>query len=236
MPAAGAPWYPDWTANEDDPNQLRSLSRLLLDTRRHRQAEITAYMANAKMRSVLARIAEDNIERATFGYPPLEFEVKPGRSTVSVTVAGMMLSDFPEVTRDWDYAKNTLDPLSLTAGCDKVAHWKCHRCGHEWPAEVGQRTKRRTRCSACSTSWATSATSVAAVHPELVPEWDRTANLPRIPEKMKAPPARPSSGDAAISRPTTPPTACRRVLERSVPSAVGSAARWPSGPTRRSPK
>ena len=177
---------PDWTANEDDSTELRSLSRLLLDTRTHRQAEVTTYMANAKLRSVLGRIAEDNLERASFGYPPLEFEIKPGQRTASVTVAGMMLSDFPEITRDWDYAKNTLDPLMLTAGCDKVVQWKCHRCGHEWPAEVGQRTKRRTRCSACSTSWATAATSVAAQRPDLAAEWDAAANLPRTPERLKA--------------------------------------------------
>ena len=176
---------PDWTANEDDSSELRSLSRLLLETRKHRQAEVTAYMADAKLRSVLGRIAQDNLERASFGYPPLEFEVKPGQRTVSVTVAGMMLSDFPEITRDWDYAKNTLDPLTLTAGCDTLVQWKCHRCGHEWPAEVGQRTKRRTRCSVCSTAWATSTDSLAAQRPDLAVEWDEAANLPRTPERLK---------------------------------------------------
>jgi hypothetical protein len=176
---------PDWTANEDDSTQLRSLSRLLLETRKHRQAEVTAYMADAKLRSVLGRIAQDNLERASFGYPPLEFEIKPGQRTVSVTVAGMMLSDFPEITRDWHHAKNTLNPLALTAGCDKVVQWKCHRCGHEWLAEVGQRTKRRTRCSACSTAWAISTNSLAAQRPDLAAEWDGAANLPRTPERLK---------------------------------------------------
>ncbi len=180
-------WHfdPDWTANEDDPSELRCLSRLLLDTRKHRQGEVTAYMADAKLRSVMGRIATDNLERASFGYPPLEFEIKPGQRTVSVTVAGMMLSDFPEITRDWDHTKNTLDPLTVTAGCDKLVRWKCHRCGHEWSAEVGQRTKRRTRCSACSTAWATGTNSLAAQRPDLAAEWDEAANLPRTPERLK---------------------------------------------------
>lgn len=98
----------------------------------------------------------------------------------------MMLSDFPEITRDWDDAKNTLDPMMLRAGSDAVAYWKCHRCRHEWTAEIGQRTKRRTRCKVCATNWATDATSVAAVRADLAMEWDRAANGARVPEKIKA--------------------------------------------------
>ncbi len=186
---------PDWNVNQDDSKQLRSLSRVLLDSRKHRQQASAIYMADAKMRSVLLRIQEDNAIRASLGYPPLEFEIKPGQRTVSVTVAGMMLSDFPEITRDWDHAKNTLDPLALRAGSDAVAHWKCHRCRHEWTAEIGQRTKRRTRCKACATNWATDATSVAALRPDLALEWDRAANGTRVPEKIKA-----TSGRAVVWR------------------------------------
>lgn len=183
-------------------------------------------MADAKLRSVLGRIAEDNLERASFGYPALEFEIKPGQRTVSVTVAGMMLSDFPEITRDWDYARNTLDPLTLTAGCGTVVQWKCHRCGHEWPAEVGQRTKRRTRCSACSTSWATAATSLAAQRPDLAAEWDEAANLPRTPERLKA----TSEMVVVLALPEVPgrPPHLPHVAPgaRRSPSAARSAARW----------
>lgn len=217
---------PDWTANEDDPTELRSLSRLLLETRKHRQAEVTAYMADAKLRSVLGRIAEDNMERASFGYPALEFEMKPGQRTVSVTVAGMMLSDFPEITRDWDYARNTLDPLTLTAGCDTVVQWKCHRCGHEWPAEVGQRTKRRTRCSACSTPWATAATSLAAQRPDLPRSGMRRRTCRARRSASRSPRRSWWSGVARSSRPTTPPTACRPRRARRSPSVARSVARW----------
>jgi hypothetical protein len=62
----------------------------------------------------------------------------------------------------------------------------CHRCGHRWRAEVNQRTKRLTRCQRCHTERADGRNSLAAVHPELVAEWDATANRPLRPERLKA--------------------------------------------------
>jgi hypothetical protein len=177
---------PDWEAGEDDPAQLRSLSRLLLEARDRAQQATASYMADAKARSVLARIAEDNIERRRMGFPPLTWTAKPGQRTLSVDVAGTMLTDYPEITRDWDFEKNERDLVGITAGNNYEAHWVCHRCQHEWKAEVGQRTKRRTRCERCSTARTTVAESVAGVRPDLVPEWDDQANLPRTPLTIKA--------------------------------------------------
>jgi len=102
-----------------------------------------------------------------------------GRRTVSVDVRGLRLTDFPSKLRDWDPDANAgVDPTTLSAGSNQVAHWRCHRCGHRWRAQVGQRTKRLTRCQRCHTERADGRNSFAAVHPDLVPEWDRVANVP----------------------------------------------------------
>ena len=143
-------------------------------------------MADAKMRSVLLRIDEDNRERAEMGYPPLTFTIKPGQTTVSVDVAGTMLDDYPEITRDWDHARNARTTTGIPGGSGQLAWWKCHRCGHGWKTEVAQRTKRRIRCQPCSTNRTTLADSVAGVRPDLIPEWDDKANLPRTPVSVKA--------------------------------------------------
>lgn len=177
---------PDWKAKEDDPSRLRSLSRLLLDSRDRDQRRTAAYMADAKMRSVLLRIDEDNRERAEMGYPPLSFTIKPGQTTVSVDVAGTMLDDYPEITRDWDHARNGRSTAGIPGGSAHLALWNCHRCGHEWKAEVAQRTKRRIRCQPCSTNRTSLADSVAGVRPDLIPEWDDKGNLPRTPYSIKA--------------------------------------------------
>jgi hypothetical protein len=177
---------PDWKAKEDDSTKVRSLSRLLIDSHARDQRRNADYMAGAKMRSVLLRIDEDNREREEMGYPPLTYTIKPGNSTVSVDVAGTMLDDYPEITRDWDRANNDRSTADITGGNAYEARWKCHRCGHEWKAEVAQRTKRRTRCQPCSTYRTTVPESVAGVRPDLIPEWDDKANLPRTAYTIKA--------------------------------------------------
>lgn len=191
---------PDWEAGEDDPSRFRSLSRLLLAARDRDQEARAAYMAGAKLKSVLLRIVEDNDERRRLGFPPLTFRFKPGQRTISADVAGTMLIDYPEIARDWDYEKNTRDIATITAGNNYEARWICHRCQHEWQAEVGQRTKRRTRCERCSTARTTAAESLAGVRPDRVREWDADANLPRTPLTIKATYAKTVSGSCADPR------------------------------------
>lgn len=55
---------------------------------------------------MLLRIEEDKAERAKMGFPDLTYTIKDGQRTVSVDVAGTMLTDYPEITRDWDHEKN----------------------------------------------------------------------------------------------------------------------------------
>ena len=75
---------------------------------------------------------------------------------------------------------------STKAGSDYEAHWKCHRCGYEWQVKVSQRTIRQTRCQRCSTERADGKNSLAAIHPDLVREWDAAAKAPLRPERIKA--------------------------------------------------
>lgn len=113
--------------------------------------------------------------------------VTPGRRTASVKVTGLMLErDFPLVARDWDAAVNSRPLSGVPAGSGYEAHWKCYRCEHQWVAPVAQRTCRQTRCQRCYTERADGKNSLAAVHPELVVEWDAEANVPLRPERIKA--------------------------------------------------
>jgi len=142
-------------------------------------------MAAAKARSVIANVAAQNAALAGLGRPPLVATASPGRSTASVKVRGRMLSDFPLVARDWDAAANDRPLGTVRAGEDHRAHWRCHRCDHAWVAPVSQRTMRQTRCQRCSTERADGRTSLAALHPGLVAEWDAVANAPLRPERIK---------------------------------------------------
>ena len=171
-----------WGTGEDRADAISSLGALIVaaDTRQH--AGTTAYMANAKVRSVLALVAEENRARAVAGLPPLA--VSRSR-TPSIDVVGLSLSDFPRVLRDWDAEANSVDPLTLSAGSGLRAHWKCHRCGHAWEAEIAQRTKHLTRCQRCSTERADGLNALAVVRPDLLPEWDAVANGALRPARIK---------------------------------------------------
>lgn len=177
----------DWSVLADRRSEPCSIAKLLIAARDRGRRDTAAYMATAKTRSVLRLLAEENEGRAAAGLAPLVASVRPGRRTVSVDVRGLHLGDVPSVLRDWDGEANAgVDPTTLAAGSNLVAHWRCHRCHHRWTAPVNQRTKRLTRCQRCRSERADGRNSLAAVHPELVAEWDADANRPLRPERIKA--------------------------------------------------
>jgi hypothetical protein len=171
-----------WGTSEDRADKISSLGALIVAADARQRAGNTIYMANAKVKSVVALVEQENRARVSAGLHRLAISAS---KTPSVDVTGMMLTDFPRVLRDWDAGANARDPLALTAGSGYDAHWKCHRCGHTWHAEVAQRTKRLTRCERCSTERADGLNALAAVRPDLLPEWDAVGNGPLRPAKIK---------------------------------------------------
>ncbi len=173
-----------WAAHQDPRSAPCSLSELLVRARERAAAAETSYMTDAKARSVLSIVAAGNAARAASGFPPLEATIGPDRRTASVKVAGLMLSDFPDISAEWADDLNPIDKRTARAGSDRVAHWRCAQ-GHVWQAPVNQRTIRQTRCGDCHTARANATNSVAALWPELLDEWDREANRPLTPERTK---------------------------------------------------
>lgn len=177
----------DWTVRQDPAGELCSIGQLIVDAHDRETKGFATYMAAAKARSVSAIVGAQNAKLAALGHPPLVATVSPGRKTASVKVAGLMLAaDFPLVARDWDHVANSKPLETVKAGSGYRAHWRCHRCEHQWVASVAQRTCRQTRCERCVTERADGLNSLAAVHPDLVCEWDTAANAPLRPERIKA--------------------------------------------------
>jgi len=57
---------------------------------------------------------------------------------------------FPEIVKDWDYIKNSVNPSKFTIGSKQKVWWKCHICGCEWKATINNRTREDgTRCPEC---------------------------------------------------------------------------------------
>jgi hypothetical protein len=182
-------WRPelDWEGPHDYLGKTASLDELILAAWDRQTAAEGGDLRDSQTDSVERKAAAINVLRLATGGEPLEPVVGQGRSVASVSVAGKSLRDFPELMAEWDYELNggIDDPGSIPAGRGVRPHWKCIK-GHRWRAWLTDRTKRLTRCRRCHRQWADETTSIAAVHPELVPEWDSNENDGRSPERIKA--------------------------------------------------
>lgn len=71
----------------------------------------------------------------------------------TVIAEGRSLAErFPEIAEEWHPTKNgDLKPTDVSYGSLKKVWWLC-KCGHEWFAQIGQRTSRLTKCPKCATS------------------------------------------------------------------------------------
>jgi len=59
----------------------------------------------------------------------------------------------PKLCEEWNYDKNNKFPSEYTPSSGQYVWWKCKECGHEWEAEIKNRSKRLgTGCPACNES------------------------------------------------------------------------------------
>lgn len=63
-------------------------------------------------------------------------------------------SQNPLLFKEWNFAKNSIDPYALTTGSNKKVWWICEK-GHEWKAVVSDRN-RGSQCPNCAASQQTS--------------------------------------------------------------------------------
>lgn len=82
-----------------------------------------------------------------------------------------LLDLHPEVAKEWNYEKNSINPSDVTSGSAKLVWWKCDR-GHSWRATVNNRTSKSHPCPYCMGRKADESTSLLAKYPELCEEWD----------------------------------------------------------------
>lgn len=86
----------------------------------------------------------------------------------------------PELLCEWDYNKNVgIDPHKIHHGSTVSVWWKCSKCGYEYRASVGRRSKG-SGCRKCSDknnvalarkTLLSKRGSLGELHPELIKEW-----------------------------------------------------------------
>jgi hypothetical protein len=96
-----------------------------------------------------------------------------------------MLSDCPDLMKQWDYSKNEgISPMSLTAGSGYIAWWLCHK-GHSWKTSVNHR-HHGTGCPYCSGRVAFKGDNdLATENPALAAEWNYDKNGGLVPEDVR---------------------------------------------------
>ena len=99
----------------------------------------------------------------------------------------------PDLTAEWDHADNDeLDPARITPGSKHKVWWRCATCGHRWQTSVQNRASGHG-CPACGIKRRARTQarvgyqrSLAATHPELIPELHATRNPSLDPEQLAA--------------------------------------------------
>lgn len=67
----------------------------------------------------------------------------------AITGVNDLATEHPELMKEWDYSKNTLDPTKEKSGSSKNAYWLCSTCGYSWKTKINVRT-RGCGCKKCA--------------------------------------------------------------------------------------
>ena len=107
----------------------------------------------------------------------------PFCSNRKVTEENSLHTNFPEIAKEWNYAKNEeLTPKDVTYGSDKKVWWRCTK-GHEWEMRVYIRTgKSKGGCPYCSHRKLTVENSLKTRNPEICKIWNQDKNKGKLPE------------------------------------------------------
>lgn len=90
-----------------------------------------------------------------------------------------LAATYPEIAAQWHSVLNgDLTPMDVLPGSDKMVYWLCEN-GHHWKIAVHVRTLQNHGCPYCTNKrvWP-GFNDLASVHPELLPEWDKSNPVP----------------------------------------------------------
>ena len=82
---------------------------------------------------------------------------------------------YPEVFAQWS-TKNLNDGRATYASSKEEVWWICPK-GHEWKAQVVNRTNKGTGCPGCSSRVSSAENNLADMYPEIAEQWDHSKNI-----------------------------------------------------------
>ena len=94
---------------------------------------------------------------------------------------------FPAVAAEWHPTKNgNLTPSQVVSGSHQTVWWRC-ALGHEWRAEIVDRTRGTNGCPYCGNKKVLAGfNDLASIEPKIAAEWHPTLNGALTPEMVTA--------------------------------------------------
>ena len=91
----------------------------------------------------------------------------------------------PELACEWHPTKNgAITPRGVSPSSNKIAWWKCSKCGYEWDAKISNRTNGRG-CPLCANRVVVEGINdLSTTHPQLANEWHLTKNRNLSPKDV----------------------------------------------------
>lgn len=138
----------DWRKHHDKVGR-RGLWNLVKASSMRAKAASLVRNVSARNRSIEGKVILADAYRATLGFPPLV--INRTAKTVSINMHGQMLTDRPEITRNWDTAANpTLRLEDLKASYGKPVNWFClNDPTHTWATSPRSRCATLAGCPEC---------------------------------------------------------------------------------------
>jgi predicted metal-binding protein len=123
--------------------------------------------------------------------PPEGLDPTPAALTDKASQSRVLSETFPAVAAEWHGTRNAdLTPASVAPASKLKAWWRCGRCGNEWQATVGSRTRGHgcpscaRRTSALARSRPALGKSLMELFPEIAADWHPSRNVALRPEDI----------------------------------------------------
>ena len=106
------------------------------------------------------------------------------RTETFIRKSGSLADQKPSLLEDWAYDRNSKPPQEYAANSSSKVWWRCHKCGYEWEARIGNRYNGRG-CPCCSHKKLVSGKNdFETTHPQLAKEWHPTKNGTLTPKDV----------------------------------------------------
>ncbi|MBQ2408641.1 MAG: hypothetical protein II309_04320, partial [Bacilli bacterium] len=105
--------------------------------------------------------------------------IKQGKTKIKniISKEGSFADNYPNLLKEWDFNKNSVNPSELTKNSKKKVWWMCLDCNYSWMTTIYHRTIRGSKCPSCMNKVVTSNNCLSVTHPQILEKWNYEKNV-----------------------------------------------------------